>query len=145
MHELYDCIQENTPKGNLDVLQTLLLYSTSAYVYLRLGIALQPGLLRLLRLLLCYILCPSTLYSCEPSKPHPGATPSLLTCYCCCCCCCCSHINSHNQARGHRTGSSHSGAEEYPRENTHTHNPRWYTHISQLTHFMPPPETYKSD
>ena len=35
---------------------------------------------------------------------------------CCCCCCCCSHIDSHNQVRGHRTGSSHSGAEEYPRE-----------------------------
>ena len=32
------------------------------------------------------------------------------------CCCCCSHINSHNQVRGHRTGSSHSGTEEYPRE-----------------------------
>ena len=32
------------------------------------------------------------------------------------CCCCCSHINSHNQVRGHRTGSSHSGAEEYPSE-----------------------------
>ena len=31
-------------------------------------------------------------------------------------CCCCSHINSHNQVRGHRTGSSHSGAEGYPRE-----------------------------
>ena len=30
--------------------------------------------------------------------------------------CCCSHINSHNQVRGHRTGSSHSGAEAYPRE-----------------------------
>ena len=27
-----------------------------------------------------------------------------------------SHFNSHNQVRGHRTGSSHSGAEEYPRE-----------------------------
>ena len=26
-----------------------------------------------------------------------------------------------------------------------THNPRWYTHISQLTQFMPPPETHKSD
>ena len=38
----------------------------------------------------------------------------------CCCCCCCSHINSHNQVRGHRTGSSHSVAEEYPREKTHT-------------------------
>ena len=58
-------------------------------------------------------------------------------------CCCCSHINSHNQVRGHRTGSSHSGAEEYPRENTH--NQRWYTHILQLTQFMPPPETYKSE
>ena len=32
------------------------------------------------------------------------------------CFCCCSRINSHNQVRGHRTGSSHSGAEEYPRE-----------------------------
>ena len=35
-------------------------------------------------------------------------------------CCCCSHINSNNQVRGHRTGSSHSGAEEYPREKTQT-------------------------
>ena len=26
-----------------------------------------------------------------------------------------------------------------------THNPRWYTNISQLTQFMPPPETYKSE
>ena len=58
-------------------------------------------------------------------------------------CCCCSHINSNNQVRGHRTGSSHSGAEEYPRENKN--NSSWYTHISQLTQFMPPPETYKSE
>ena len=26
-----------------------------------------------------------------------------------------------------------------------TNNPRWYTHIPQLTQFMPPPETYKSE
>ena len=26
-----------------------------------------------------------------------------------------------------------------------TNNPRWYTHISQLTQYMPPPETYKSE
>ena len=26
-----------------------------------------------------------------------------------------------------------------------THNPRWYTHISQQTQFMPPLETYKSE
>ena len=26
-----------------------------------------------------------------------------------------------------------------------TNNPGWYTHISQLTQFMPPPETYKSE
>ena len=26
-----------------------------------------------------------------------------------------------------------------------TNNPRWYTRISQLTQFMPPPETYKSE
>ena len=44
----------------------------------------------------------------------------------CCCCCCCSHINSHDQVRGHRTGSSHSGAEEYPREKckTNTNKPK---------------------
>ena len=56
---------------------------------------------------------------------------------------CCSHKKSHNQVRGHRTGSSHSGAEEYPRGKTKKQ--RWYTHISQLTEFMPPPETYKSE
>ena len=33
---------------------------------------------------------------------------------------CCFKIDSHNQVRGHRTGSSHSRAEEYPTENTHT-------------------------
>ena len=60
--------------------------------------------------------------------------------------CCCSHINSHNQVRGHRTGSSHSGAEEYPREKTQTTLcGTWCTHISQLTQFMPPPKTYKSE
>ena len=26
-----------------------------------------------------------------------------------------------------------------------TNNPRWYTHIPQLTQCMPPPETYKSE
>ena len=45
-------------------------------------------------------------------------------------CCCCSHINSHNQVRGHRTGSSHSGAGNYPRENTNKQ--RWYTHIIKI-------------
>ena len=66
---------------------------------------------------------------------------------CCCCCCCCSHINSHNQVHGHRTGSSHSGAEEYPQREKAQTNQRWYTHIPLLTQFMspPPPETYKSD
>ena len=58
--------------------------------------------------------------------------------------CCCSYVSSHNQVRGHRTGSSHSGAEEYPREKTQT-TQRWYTHISQVTQIMPPPETYKSE
>ena len=76
-----------------------------------------------------------------------GSYMSYESCTCfpglTCCCCCCSHIISHKQVRGHRTGSSHSGAEEYPRENTH--NPRWYTHISQLTQFMPPPVTYKGE
>ena len=54
-------------------------------------------------------------------------TTHELTELCSSTCCCCSHINSHNQVRGHRTGSSHSGAGEYPREkNT---NQRWDTHI----------------
>ena len=26
-----------------------------------------------------------------------------------------------------------------------TSNPRWYTHISQLTQFMPPPETFQNE
>ena len=34
------------------------------------------------------------------------------------CCWCCFHIISHNQVRGYRTGSSHSGAEEYPSKKT---------------------------
>ena len=58
--------------------------------------------------------------------------------------CCCSHIISRNQVRGHRTDSSHSGAEEYPRRKTQS-NQRWYTHVSQLTQFMPPPKTYESE
>ena len=37
-----------------------------------------------------------------------------------------------------------SGAEEYPRGKTQT-NRRWYSHISQLTQFMPPPETCRSE
>ena len=37
-----------------------------------------------------------------------------------CCTICCCHINSHNQVRGHRTGSSHSGAEDiHPCEGTY--------------------------
>ena len=77
----------------------------------------------------------------EAHRTLPGG--AYCCCCCCCCCCCHFHINSHNQVRGHRTGPSHSGAEEYPREkNT---NQRWYTHISQLTQFMPPPETFKSE
>ena len=55
-----------------------------------------------------------------------------------CCCCCCSHSNSHIQVRGHRTGSGHSGAEEYPREK-HKKIPvmqmdeNWYTNESVLS------------
>ena len=45
------------------------------------------------------------------------------------------------KAYGHRTSSSYSGAEKYPREKTQT-NQRRYTHISQLTQCMPPPGTY---
>ena len=65
------------------------------------------------------------------SKAFVRATtrPTVFMRPCCCCCCCCSHINSHNQVRGHRTGSSHSGAEEYPREN-HTQPKVVHTYIT---------------
>ena len=36
----------------------------------------------------------------------------------------CSHINSHNQVRGHRIYSSHSGVEEYPTEKNTFKNQR---------------------
>ena len=52
-------------------------------------------------------------------RPFTVSVVKLLIC-CCCCCSCCSHINSHNQARGHRTGSSYSGVEEYPKNKTRT-------------------------
>ena len=57
-------------------------------------------------------------------------------------CCCCPHINSHYQVRGHRTGST---LELRNILGKNTSNPRWYTHISQLTQFMPPAETHKSE
>ena len=77
--------------------------------------------------------------------------------WCCCCwrvcvrtklclahnkrgCCCCSHINPHNQVRGHRTGSSHSGAEKCPREK-HKQPKVVHAYITADA-FMPPPETY---
>ena len=56
--------------------------------------------------------------------------------------CCCSRVNSRNQVRGHWTGSSHSGVEEYPREKTQA-NLNWYMHISYLKQLMAPPEEYK--
>ena len=43
------------------------------------------------------------------------------------------------------TGSSYSGAEEYPRGKKTQTNQRWYTHLSQLTKFMAPPKIYKSE
>ena len=36
-------------------------------------------------------------------------------------------FNSHNQVRGHRTGSSHSGVEEYPGEQTQA-NQTWFVY-----------------
>ena len=58
---------------------------------------------------------PSRRRSARASNDHPE-TAALLRWSNCCCFCCCSHIYSHNQVRGHRTGSSHSGGEEYPRD-----------------------------
>ena len=42
-------------------------------------------------------------------------------------------INSHNQVRGHRTGSSHSGAEEHPREKN-TNKPKVVSYIGIPLH-----------
>ena len=58
------------------------------------------------------------------------------------CCCRCSHINSHNQVRGHRTGSSYSGAEEYPREK---HTQPTVVHAYITADAIASPETYKSE
>ena len=65
----------------------------------------------------------------KATKKEPTTFPSLplfaeMHDVCVGCCCsmrkhtqlCCSHINSHNQVRGHRTGSRHSRVEEYPRK-----------------------------
>ena len=41
-------------------------------------------------------------------------------------------INSHNQVRGRRIGSSHSGAEEYPLREKRQINQRWSTHIIKI-------------
>ena len=40
---------------------------------------------------------------------------------------CCFHVNSQYQVRGHRTGSSHFGVEEYPRKKKQ--NECRYTHM----------------
>jgi len=58
--------------------------------------------------------------------------------------CCCSHINSHNPVRG-VTGLVPVTLEQRNTLGKNTNNPRLYTHKSQLTQFMPPPETYKSE
>ena len=53
------------------------------------------------------------------------------------------HINSHNQSPWSQDRFQALWGEGTPhRKNT---NQRWYTHISQLTKFMPPPEKYKSE
>ena len=73
---------------------------------------------------------------------HEHIKVDIGTTCCCCCCFCCSRFSFHNQVRGHRTGSNHSGAEKNANNKAQT-NQRWYTHVSELTHVMPPPETYK--
>ena len=52
---------------------------------------------------------------------------------------------SHDQVRGHRTGSNHSGAEEIPQGKTQTTQGGTRIYIPQLTQFMPPPETHKCE
>ena len=56
--------------------------------------------------------------------------------------CCCSHISSHNQVRGHRTGSSYSRAEEYPREK---HTQPTVVHAYITADAIASPETYESE
>ena len=57
--------------------------------------------------------CGSSIIMSILTRENPQTETARNTC---CCCCCCSHIISHNQVRGHKTGTGHSGAEEYPRE-----------------------------
>ena len=55
-------------------------------------------------------------------------------------CCCCSRI-----IKSVVTGQAPVTLELRNTPGKNTNNTRWYTHISQLTQFMPPPETYKSE
>ena len=76
---------------------------------------------------------------CQADGLHPVYVRTIIRAYYYWCC---SHIKSHNNhVRGHRTGSRHSGAEEYPREK-HKQPNVVHAYIPQLTQFMPPPETY---
>ena len=67
-----------------------------------------------------------------------------ITSCCCCCCCCCSHINSRI-IKYVVTGQAPVTLEMRNTLGKNTNNPSWYTHISHMTLFMPPPETYKSE
>ena len=49
-----------------------------------------------------------------PASSAVAVEPALEAPNICFCRCCCYHINSHNQVRVYRAGSSHSGSEEYP-------------------------------
>ena len=46
-------------------------------------------------------------------------------------------IRMHSQVCGDRTGSRHSGVEEYPREKTQA-NPKWFTYLSCRMYVHPP-------
>ena len=50
-----------------------------------------------------------------PPRPSPGPTVASRVVVVIRC----NMLLSHNQVRGHSTGSSHSGVEEYPREKKH--------------------------
>ena len=80
-----------------------------------------------------FLACPSVPVG-DTARAVPTGSHSLLVLF---------SRNPHNEVRGHRTGSSLSGVEEYPREKTHTQNQTCYPHVSLLTQFMPLPEEYK--
>ena len=59
-------------------------------------------------------------------------------------CCCCIHIKTRI-IKSVAPGQAPVTLELRNTLGKNTNKPRWYMHISQLTQFIPPPETYKRE